>query len=206
MANRDGISWATDAMLACNDRLEVANQNLANASSRNFHTILERIIMTPQGLRAIHTQTTGAGPQRATGRALDLAIDGEGAFRVSDPSNPGAVTETRNGSFSRDKDGYLIDPSGKRLIADHGLVKVTSDDVQVRGDGSILDSGKVIGKIPLQPGTLLRSGFVEISNVDSADMMINVIDAQRSFETAEKALSSIDSARQKTADEVARIK
>ena len=149
MANRDGIDWATDAMLACNDRLEVANQNLANASSRNFHTILERVIMTPEGLKAIHTQTTGAGPQRATGRALDLAIDGEGSFRVSDPNNPGEVSETRNGSFSRDKDGYLVDVMGKRLIADNGLVRVTSNDVQMRGDGTILDNGKAIGKIPL---------------------------------------------------------
>ena len=53
---------------------------------------------------------------------------------------------------------------------------------------------------------MLRTGFVEVSNVDSAQMMINVIDAQRSFETAEKAMSSIDSARQKAADEVARLK
>lgn len=162
--------------------------------------------MTPEGLKAIHTQTTGAGPQRATGRALDLAIDGEGSFRVSSPDNPGDVSETRNGQFSRDKDGYLVDPSGKRLHGDHGLVRVTSDDVQVRGDGTIMDGGKPIDKIPLVPGTMVRSGFIEVSNVDSAKMMINVIDAQRSYETAEKALSSIDSARQKTADEVARLK
>ncbi len=205
MGNKDGISWATDAMLACNDRLEVANQNLANASSRDFHKILERIVMTPNGLAAVHTQTTGAGPQRSTGRPLDLVIDGEGGFRVTDPST-GAVSETRNGSFSRDKEGYLVDPTGKRLLADTGMVKVSSDQVHVRADGSIFDAGKLVGKIGLQPGTLVRSGFIEISNVDSAEMMIQVIDAQRSFETAEKALSSIDSARQKMANEVARLK
>jgi flagellar basal-body rod protein FlgF len=207
MEYKDGISWAADAMLACNDRLEVANQNLANAASRNFHTVLDRIVMTPDGLRAIHTQTSGSGPQRSTGRTLDLAIDGDGAFRVSDPANPGNVTETRNGAFSLDKDGYLADPTGKRLVGEDGkLVKATSSDVQVRGDGTILDSGKTIGKIPLVDGTLVRSGFLEISNVDSAQMMISMIDAQRSFETAEKALSSVDSARQKSADEVARLK
>lgn len=194
-------------MLACNDRLEVANQNLANGSSRNFHTILDRIIMTPNGLRAIHTQTTGTGPQRSTGRPLDLAIAGEGAFRVSNPQNPGEVSETRNGAFSRDRDGYLVDPMGNRLLgADGQAIKTNSNNLQVRGDGRVLDDGKVIARLPLQPGTMVRSGFIETSDVDSAQMLINIVDAQRNFETAQKALSSLDSARQKTADEVARLK
>jgi len=207
MDNKDGIGWATDAMLACNDRLEVADQNLANESSRNFHTILDRIIMTPDGLRAIHTQTAGTGPQRSTGRPLDLAIAGAGAFRVSNPKSPGEVTETRNGAFSRDREGYLVDPMGNRLLGAAGQpIKTNSNDLQARGDGSILDSGKVIARLPLQPGTMLRSGFLEISDVDSAQMLINIVDAQRNFETAQKALSALDSARQKTADEVARLK
>jgi flagellar basal-body rod protein FlgF len=207
MNNKDGIGWAADAMLACNDRLEVANQNLANGSSRNFHTILDRIIMTPDGLRAIHTQTTGTGPQRSTGKPLDLAISGEGAFRVSNPAQPGDVSETRNGAFSRDRDGYLADPVGNRLLgADGQAIKTNSNDLQVRGDGRIVDGGKVIAKLPLQPGSLVRSGFLEVSDVDSAQMLINMVDAQRNFETAQKALSAVDSARQKTANEVARLK
>lgn len=52
----------------------------------------------------------------------------------------------------------------------------------------------------------MLSGHVETSNVDAIGEMLDVLSPQRSFEGAEKAVSAIDQARQKAANEVARLK
>lgn len=43
---------------------------------------------------------------------LDLAVNGQGFFRMSDN---GAITYTRNGQFHVDKNGYVVNSSGLRL-------------------------------------------------------------------------------------------
>jgi len=48
----------------------------------------------------------------STNNPLDIAINGQGMFRLS---NSGATTFTRNGQFNIDKDGYVVTASGARL-------------------------------------------------------------------------------------------
>jgi flagellar hook protein FlgE len=43
---------------------------------------------------------------------LDLAVNGQGFFRMSDN---GSITYTRNGQFHVDKNGYVVNSSGLRL-------------------------------------------------------------------------------------------
>ena len=54
----------------------------------------------------------GQGNITVSSNPLDLAINGQGFFRVSDS---GAISYTRNGQFSLDKDGYIVNPSGRFL-------------------------------------------------------------------------------------------
>lgn len=48
----------------------------------------------------------------SSGNPLDVAINGQGFFRLS---NEGAISYTRNGQFSLDRDGYLVANNGARL-------------------------------------------------------------------------------------------
>ncbi|WP_036303455.1 flagellar hook protein FlgE [Methylotenera sp. L2L1] len=48
----------------------------------------------------------------ATNNSLDIAINGNGFFRMS--SN-GAITYSRNGQFQLDRDGFIVDSANKRL-------------------------------------------------------------------------------------------
>jgi len=205
MGDKDGIGWATNAMMASYDRMEVADNNLANTNSRDFHAVLEKIIVTPKGLAAIHSISPESAGQRETGRDLDLAIDGPGQFRVSDPANGNAITETRVGAFSRDREGFLVDPTGRRLLGDNGPIKVGLE-AKIHADGSITDQGKTIAHLEIPHGSQVRSGYLETANVDTAKTMLEVIDAARSFETASKAVASIDATRQKMANEIGRLK
>jgi flagellar basal body rod protein FlgG len=89
----------------------------------------------------------------------------------------GVVSATRNGAFERDRFGALRDEQGRKLI------------------------GTTLG-----PGASVRSGFLETSNVNAIAEMLGVLTSQRSFESAEKVVAAIDGVRQKSSNDVARIK
>jgi flagellar basal body rod protein FlgG len=89
----------------------------------------------------------------------------------------GHVSATRNGAFERDRDGRLCDAQGRVLIG-----------------------------TTLAPGATVRTGYLETSNVNAIDEMVGVLTSQRSFESAEKVVSAIDGVRQKSSNEVARVK
>ncbi|MGJ7488634.1 flagellar hook-basal body complex protein, partial [Variovorax sp. LT2P21] len=60
------------------------------------------------------TQNFTQGVTQSSSRRLDVAIlNGDGFFRLSSPS--GEVMYSRNGQFTRDKDGYIVNASGLRL-------------------------------------------------------------------------------------------
>lgn len=58
------------------------------------------------------TQQFTQGNLEVTSNALDVAINGNGFFRLS---NNGAITYTRNGQFSMDKNGYIVTSGGQHL-------------------------------------------------------------------------------------------
>lgn len=89
----------------------------------------------------------------------------------------GTLTHTRNGAFTRDRFGTLRDDSGRTLVATR-----------------------------LGAGATVRVGFLETANVNGIAEMVDVLAAQRSYESAEKVVAAIDGTRQKAADELARIK
>lgn len=62
------------------------------------------------------TQDFVLGPLEQTGRALDLAIDGDGFFALSNPFS-GDVAYSRNGNFRLTAAGELEDSWGNRLQA-----------------------------------------------------------------------------------------
>lgn len=62
------------------------------------------------------TQDFVLGPLEQTGRALDLAIDGDGFFALSNPIS-GQVSYTRNGNFRLTAAGEVEDSWGNRLQA-----------------------------------------------------------------------------------------
>ena len=68
------------------------------------------------------------------------------------------------------------------------------------------DDGNVLDRIRLSSGASVESGFIERSNVDSIGEMVDVLAAQRAFETAEKTLTALDETRAKDANDVARVK
>jgi flagellar hook-basal body protein len=121
----------TGAVLRSQELDSVAN-NLANAStvgykktsfSSRLYPLLEGISGKDQ--RAIYPDAramtyfgtynidTSEGSIKATGNPLDLAVKGDGFFAVE---SKGQTYYTRNGSFSMNKDGFLVTGSGQKVL------------------------------------------------------------------------------------------
>ena len=199
----DGIAWAASAMSAAQSRLEIAADNLANASSDGFRRRVARGFLCARGARIADGESTDQGALRRTGRPFDLALVGGGAFALRD--SRGAVSNTRSGAFTRDRFGHLRDDAGRLLLGRRGPIHLPSG-ASIDGDGFVRGAGRIIDRIAFPAGAAIRSGFIETSNVNAISEMVDVLCAQRSFESAQKVLSAIDVARAKASDELARLK
>jgi len=199
----DGIAWAASAMIAARSRLDIATDNLANASSDGFRRHSARGRLSSNGARIERIESSEQGALRRTGRPFDLALVGPGDFSVRDLS--GRVVRTRSGAYTRDRFERLRDDAGRVLLGVGGPVRVAAG-ATVEADGSVRKDGVVLDRLALPAGTTVRSGFIESANVNAITEMVDVLTAQRSFESAQKVLSAIDATRQKSSDDLARLK
>ena len=202
--------------------------NLAGTNSSNSTSIPAGIQLGHgaklQSLQ--HAYTTGNMQQ--TNNRFDMAIEGDGFFRVTQPD--GTLAYTRDGSFTTDQNGALVNAAGYLLdpqitipqdtlsatIAPDGTVSVTqTGQTQPQQVGQItlshfvnpsglnqlgrnllqptLASGDAIDAVPGSDGVgTLNQGFLEVSNVDVAEEMVNMIIGQRAYEANSKTIQTVD--------------
>jgi len=123
-----GFSTAVTGLKASTTMLDVAGNNIANASTVGFkssRTEFGDIYATAVvGAGSSNTPGSGvtvtdiaqdfsAGTIEFTNNNLDLAINGSGFFQLDD--GQGGVTYTRAGAFELDKEGYIVSKNGKYL-------------------------------------------------------------------------------------------
>jgi len=188
----DGIELMAEAMSAAKAHLERSATNLANLSTHGFQRSVAHATLTAGGIVTSASVDATPGPLRHTGRAFDLAVAGRGAFFVS--ARSGEPVAIRSASLVRDGAGHLRDERGRVLLGMHGAVVVAED--------AMID----LPSVRVQAGTALQSGFLEAANVDGIREMVEVLGAQRAFETAEQTLAAIDDVRSKAVNDLARIK
>jgi flagellar hook protein FlgE len=124
MSFQQGLS----GLNATNKNLEVIGHNIANANtfgakvSRAEFSDMYSAALNGAGssnigigvnLQAVAQQFT-QGSITTTENPMDLALNGAGFFQVSDERNP--VSYTRNGQFKLDRDGFIVNNSGLKLI------------------------------------------------------------------------------------------
>jgi len=163
-------------------------------------------------IAAVRTDLTAA-PLEQTGDSLDVAIDGEGFLAVQTPAG---TRFTRNGQLVVDPQGRLATATGFPILDDKGqpIMVGNANDLVIGSDGTISRlGGKAIAKIgvvsltrPVKQGdtlfagvsgprpaqTAVRQGFLEGSGVNPATAMVEMITSLRAFESAQKAIQTID--------------
>lgn len=203
--------------------------NLAGTNS-STSTSLPTGIQIGHGARlsAMSRQYT-TGSLKQTSSRFDMAIEGDGFFRVTQPD--GTQAYTRDGSFTLDQNGNMVNASGNPLdpqitipqdatsvtIAPDGTVSVTQPGqsapqqvgqitiVNFINPGGLTQIGRNLLQQTLASGDpiegtpgltglgTLQQGFLEISNVDMAEEMVNMIVGQRAYEANSKTIQTADS-------------
>jgi len=192
------MQWMASAMRAARSQLETATHNLANVSSDGYRRATTRVGLTAGGLAVREERTFEQGAIRHTGRAFDLAILGAGSFRVGGGS-------TRNGAFVSDRNSLLGDDRGRLVMGTRGPIRIDAQTT-IESDGAVRSAGRIVNRIALPPGSKLQSGALETSNVSAIGETLEILNAQRAFETAQKVLVAIDETRQKAVNDVVRLK
>jgi flagellar basal-body rod protein FlgF len=198
----DGIDLMAQAMHVARTRLDVSAANLANVSTPGFRRSIARARLGSDGMRVSSELDRAQGPLERTGRAFDVAIAGNGSFAVRDRA--GRTRYERSASLDLDRAGHLSDERGAVVLGRAGPVHVASS-ATIDARGFVHDeSGRVVDRLRTSGGDV-RSGFLERANVDAVHEMVDVLAAQRAFETAQTTLSAIDGTRAKAASDIPRV-
>lgn len=158
------------------DQQATTANNLANATTTGFRAQLDSFRAVPVVSEGLPTRTfvvdntVGAdfrqGTMQTTGRALDVAVRGDGWLAVQ--SADGSEAYTRNGSLKVSENGLLQTTSGQTLVGENGPIAIPPDtDVAIAVDGTV--SGIAMNQT--QPGPANILGRIKLVNPDTKGMV-----------------------------------
>lgn len=155
------------------------------------------------------------GPLVATGNPLDLAIVGDGFFAVETAQGP---AYTRDGHFSLNADGEIVNASGQPLLDDGGAALAVAPGgglLNIAEDGTLSNRDGVIGRVGVvnfaDPQAMQRigssllsteqapepverpvvvQGSLESSNVVAVMEMTALIETSRAFQNTQKMIET----------------
>lgn len=176
----------------------------------------------PQGIgSSLGTIATdfSQGTLEYTGNDLDISIKGEGFFVVKTETG---ISYTRKGQFMLSRDMKIVTPEGWSLLGHGGEIQVPQNtkSITVKENGGISADGKEIGRIKIaavpdltalepiggcayklsdtvqQPNDStdfkIAQRYLERSNVNAIDEMVNMISNMRGYQFGHKVTDSID--------------
>lgn len=227
----EGLYSAAAGMSAQQEQLDAIGNDLANASTTGYKAervafsdlLYSNVNMAGSASSAgagAKAQVIGHSPQQGaikeTGNPLDLAIEGEGFFQITRNGKPAL---TRNGNFSVDANGTIVDSEGDPLAPPIKLAAGTKpSEVGIAPDGTVTAAKKALGQIKLatvaspdqlqssgsgtftptaasgalKPATTakIHQGALEQSNVDMAREMALMVSTQRAFQMGSTAIQT----------------
>ena len=118
-----GLKANSEAMSVTGNNISNSNTVGFKSSSTLFSDVLSASISSASGSSQVGrgvqissvSNNFSQGSFQSTSSATDLAIEGEGFFMVS-ATDSEEVLYTRNGSFSFDSDGYLVNDAGYQVL------------------------------------------------------------------------------------------
>ncbi len=142
-----------------------------------------------------------------TGNTLDFSLSqSDTFFRIEDKS--GEIVYSRDGAFKINAEGLLVDSNGQYVLSvdneainveEEGFInqisvaKIEFDELEKFKDNNFKekDNGAFVQVFENNDGQL-RQGSIEKSNVNSVTTMVELIDAHRRFDQAQRAVKTID--------------
>jgi flagellar basal-body rod protein FlgG len=228
----DGLLTAAAGLNAQQTQLDAVANDMANVNTDGYKServAFDDLLYSKVDMAGTET-TAGAGASatiigrsqaqgalKETGNPLDLAIDGPGYFQVTRPN--GQLALTRDGSFSIDATGTLVDAEGNRLspavklpagvspsevsidaygtvrlgakrIGQVSVVNVTAPGQMVALGGSLFGPTAASGEPQPAQSTRIVQGALEQSNVDLGSAMTSLVTTERAFQMDSEAIQN----------------
>lgn len=217
-----GFYTATMGMLVDQAIIDNISNNLANinstgykADSLSFEAIMNRkIYRTSIGHKDAFLGTTinavvvnrvtpnmAEGSLEKTEGPTDFAINGRGFFAIKDGKR---IVYTRNGSFTLSSQGYLVDKEGREVLnaalkpiffkagAQPAVFDVENPSYLEKVGNTCFIPTKKSGQFVLKPNSKVLKGYLESSNVNAIREMVNMINAYRHYEIAQRVVTTED--------------
>jgi len=212
----DTIQAISKSLSADIATLNAISHNIANSNTTGFRA--ERSVPSFQsqvggdGSMVSIDQRDGALSQ--TGRALDLALRGEGFFSILRGEETLLV---RAGNFRLDTEGRVVNANGDRVLGVSGELTLEKEAVRIDDKGQIWAGEQSLGQLKLvnvaEPAKLVpvdggfrydgalgewkgkvQQGASEHTNVNVADESIRLMELTRHVESVQRAISIYDKA------------
>jgi len=226
---------AAQGLIGRQIQLDNITHNIANANTTGFREVSSFFRSFNQALvdgpenplnNAANNQPVVAGifyhsrqgPIKTTNNPLDMAIEGDGFFKVQTPNG---VRFTRNGNFGMDNQGQLITSNGYPVLNSNNqpMILNRAEEIYTKQDGTLLQDGNVVGKLNLvtfadkeqmtpeedtllvhrnpnaveQVGTgRILGGHLENSNINLAKQMVDMISMQRAYDANIRVVKTVD--------------
>ena len=253
-----GLYTAYTGMINEQNRMDVLTNNLANAStvgykkegatSQAFDEVLALKIKDTtyagyakplghmsMGVKVGETYTDfSQGSVRETGNTYDIALSGTGFFTVEFTNKAGQTSTkyTRDGSFTLNKDGYLVTKDGDFVLGKNGRIKMDPlQKANIDKMGNIYQNERLVATLNItdfedynylehygenyyQPVDGARqkagdyqtmSGYLEMSNMQVVSEMVQMISVSRAYETNQKIVQSYDNTLEIAANQLGKI-
>ena len=163
------------------------------------------------------------GNLEETGNTLDVALAGKGFFAISyaDRNGNESIRYTRDGNFALSADGTLMTKDGDFILDENGdMINIPpGTDISINESGIIYASGQEVARLQMvdfedynylkkfgenmyiavdgavtqEASCKVYQGYLEASNVNVIDEMVEMISVTRDYESNQKIIQSIDS-------------
>jgi len=238
-----GLYISASGMLAQSAMLDATANNLANAETTGFKKtepttqpfVTHLLNSVGVGVANVGPLAMGAelsgtalidrqGNLETTGNQLDLALVGTGWFAVDTAAGR---RYTRDGSFTVDTEGTLVDKLGNPVAGEGGPITLGDGPVKVRDDGTVVQNGVEVGTLEIAaldpesivregtslvdgelagiPDATVRQGHLEGSAVQVVEEMVDLIRVMRSFESNQRAMQAQDETLGEAVNRVGRV-
>lgn len=221
------MSYAVQGAMRKVERLNLIANHMANSATTGFKA---QVLAFDEMLRPYMTLDTGQGDLVSTENPLDLAISGEGFFKIQTDQG---VRYTRNGSFTLNAQGVLVNSDGFKVLGADGPITIDGDEITINDAGEIEVDESIVGTLDIvtfpsnnrlkkEGGSLLsyvgpkedelpstnfevKQGHLEQSNVQVVNEMTQMVTTSRHYESFQKLMQTIDELNAKAVGEVGRV-
>lgn len=181
-----GLYTAATGMNAQQTNIDVISNNIANVNTTAFKKdraefqdlMYESLNFTAGATTADTNNPTGIdvglgtrvegvlksfsqGSMKETGNSLDVAIEGDGFFKITLPS--GETGYTRNGSFKVNSEGSIVNGQGFTLDPEI-VIPANITSVSIGSDGTVSGTDSTTGQVT-QLGQITLANFINPSGL-----------------------------------------